>query len=130
MFAREIVPAKNTIQMRVEAVDADTGKALWTWDRRLRQQAEEVPATTTYEFLGFNADRSEFWVLHDQKDVIRLDVETGERVGQGLAAPPMQLLNFAIAGPKFVLTRTVGGITNPDGTGVRSGMNFYVTDAE
>ncbi len=78
----------------------------------------------------FNADRSEFWVLHDQEDIVRLDVETGERVGQGLAVPPMALLNFAVAGPQFVLSRTTGGITGEGGTDVRSGLNFYVTDAE
>ncbi len=69
-------------------------------------------------------------MLQDQKDIVRLDSKTGERVGQGLAAPPMELINFAIAGPKFVLTRTVGGITNPDGTGLKSGTNYYVTDAD
>ena len=102
---------------------------MWTWDRRLRNNPKKY-LYHYLEFLGWNADRSEFWVLQDQKDIIRLDAKTGQRVGQGLAAPPMELINFAIAGPKFVLTRTVGGITNPDGTGVKSGTNYYVTDAD
>ncbi len=129
VFVREMVPAKNTVQLRVQAVETKTGKPLWTWDRRLRNNPKKYDFHYL-EYLGWNSDRSEFWVLQDQKDVIRLDAKTGERVGQGLAAPPMELVNFAIAGPKFVLTRTAGGITNPDGTGVKSGTNYYVTDAD
>ncbi len=30
VFVREIVPARNTIQIQLQAVDADTGKQLWT----------------------------------------------------------------------------------------------------
>lgn len=129
VFARQLVPARNTIRMRIEAVEADTGKSLWTWDQREVNNPKKYEFHY-YEFLGFNADRSEVWVLHDQKDIVRLDVETGERVGQGLAAPPMELLNFAIAGPKFVLSRTVGGIVGADRKAVRSGLNFYATGAE
>ncbi len=129
VFAREMVPAKNVIALHLEAVETKTGKALWTWDRRLTNKPKKYEYHYL-EFLGWNSDRSEFWVLQDQKDVIRLDAKTGNRVGQGLAAPPMELINFAITGPKFVLTRTAGGITNPDGSGVKSGANYYVTDAE
>ena len=129
VFAREMVPAKNVIALHLEAVETKTGKALWTWDRR-RRTSRRSTSSTTWSSSGWNSDRSEFWVLQDQKDVIRLDAKTGNRVGQGLAAPPMELINFAIAGPKFVLTRTAGGITNPDGSGVKSGANYYVTDAE
>ena len=129
VFARGFVPAKNVVEMRLVAADAETGKTLWTWGQREVNKPKKYEFHY-FEFIGFNADRSEFWVLKDQKDVIRLDVETGERVGQGLAAPPMELLNFAVAGPKFVLTRTVGGITGAEGAAVRSGLNFYATDAE
>jgi outer membrane protein assembly factor BamB len=129
VFVRELTPAKNVKQLHVEAVETKTGKSLWTWDRRLTNKPKKYEFHYL-EFLGWNSDRSEFWLLQDQKDVIRLDAKTGEPVGQGLAAPPMELINIAIAGPKFVLTRTAGGITNPDGTGVKSGANYYVTDAD
>ena len=62
--------------------------------------------------------------------MIRLDVKTGKRVGQGLAAPPLNLATVIVPGPKFMLVRTAGGITNPDGSNVGSGLNYYVTDAD
>lgn len=68
-------------------------------------------------------------MARDGTDVIRLGTSTGRRLGQGLVAPPMALVNFGLAGPEFLLTRTVGGITGPDGSNVKSGLNCYRTDA-
>ena len=115
--------------MRIQAVDAETGKRLWVWDQRQVKKPKDY-TFLDYQFLGFNHDRTEFWVGRNAEDVIRLDMSTGKRVGQGLAAPPLNLASVVASGPKFMLVRTSGGITNPDGSNVGSGLNFYVTDAD
>ena len=128
VFADDL-SSKNMRRLRIEGVDAETGKSLWVWDQRQVDRPKDY-TFRDYQFLGFNHDRTEFWVGRNAKDVIRLDVNSGKRVGQGLAAPPLNLATVTVPGPKFMLVRTAGGITNPDGSNVGSGMNFYMTDAE
>ncbi len=120
---------RNKLRMRIEGVDAVTGKRLWVWDQRQVKKPKDY-TFLDYQFLGFNHDRTQFWVGRNAQDVIRLDVKTGKRVGQGLAAPPLNLATVVVPGPKLMLVRTAGGITNPDGSNVGSGLNFYVTDAD
>jgi outer membrane protein assembly factor BamB len=128
IFAQDL-SFKNKLRMQIQAVDADTGKRLWVWDERQLHKPKDY-TFRDYQFLGFNHDRTEFWVGRNAKDVIRLDMKSGRRVGQGLAAPPLNLAQLTLPGPKFMLVRTSGGITNPDGSNVGSGLNFYATDAD
>ena len=91
---------KNKLRMRIEGVDAETGKSLWVWDERQVNNPKEY-VFRDYQFLGYNYDRTEFWIGRNAKDVIRLDVKTGKRVGQGLAAPPLNLATVTVPGPEI-----------------------------
>lgn len=108
-------PSLTRKKQGVTIVGADlvTGKRLWTY-----QRAGDVTV------LGSNAGRTEFWIAMGDDQVVRLDVATGKILARGRLAPPLKLPKLAVAGPELLLVRGSPGITN-----VKSGMDFYVTDA-
>jgi PQQ-like domain len=105
----------------IEVVAAELTSGVPEW--RFRWEGDGTPYGHP-ELLGLNAARDELWIGEGDKDVERLSVETGKRVGRGQLRPPLQLPRFATVGPDFVLVRGVSGILD-----VKSGLDYYVTKA-
>lgn len=95
------------------ATDVVTGRRFWTF-----QRGGEV------RVMGANAAGTEFWLATNKREVMRLDVATGKVIARGRLAPPLELPRMQVAGPELLLVRGTPGISN-----VKSGMDFYVTDA-
>jgi hypothetical protein len=102
------------------AADLATGEVAW---RALLDEG----ADGQYPFftvLGFNADRTEFWVSQGRDRVVRLRIDDGAVVGRGKLGPPLDIPRFTVAAPNALYIRGSSGIGE-----VKSGLDYYKTDA-
>jgi hypothetical protein len=99
-----------------------TGKSLWTWKKKGDYDPAKNEFHAGYGPLGFSEDGKEFLVQANLEGVLRFSAKNGNIVGRATLAPGMNLVQFGVAGPDFLLLRTEGGILD-----AKSGLSYYRT---
>jgi outer membrane protein assembly factor BamB len=116
-------PGSKADGIDIAATDPATGELQWRYRARPEKgdKDEEAP---WFHVLGFNADRTEFWIADRRDRIQRIRLEDGEIVGRGRPGPPFSIPRFMTIGHEAMYVRGQPGITD-----ARSGLDFYKTDA-
>jgi outer membrane protein assembly factor BamB len=112
----------NRYGIRLEGLNPATGKSLWTWKKKGDYDPAKNEFHAGYGPLGFSEDGKEFLVQANLEGVLRFSAKNGNIVGRATLAPGMNLVQFGVAGPDFLLLRTEGGILD-----AKSGLSYYRT---
>ena len=114
-------PGSKADGFDIADTDLATGELRWRYKARPAGPKDD---TAWFQILGFNADRTEFWIADRRDRIQRIRLEDGEVVGRGKPGPPFSLPRFAVIGHQAMYVRGQSGISD-----VRSGLDFYKTDA-
>jgi hypothetical protein len=114
----------NRFAAHLEGFDPVTNRSLWTWDEKGSYDPDKHEFDNGYAPIGFTDDGKEFRIIHNSTKVLRLSATDGHLLGRGILSASMNLLEFGLSGPGFILMRSEGGILD-----AKSGLWYFRTAA-